>query len=150
MEGLIGSQLVPKELRYEFRRGDAHIAAQADAAKVQQILLNLLANAIKFTPRGGAIRLECDSESEQVAISVVDSGIGIPSDKLEAVFEPFVQIRDRNATSNGTGLGLAISRRLAIAMGGSLTATSTLGKGSTFTLRLQKAEIAEPRARRSA
>jgi PAS domain S-box-containing protein len=150
MEGLIGSQLVPKELSYEFRRGDAHIAAQADAAKVQQILLNLLANAIKFTPRGGAIRLECDSESEQVAISVVDSGIGIPADKLEAVFEPFVQIRDRNASTNGTGLGLAISRRLAIAMGGSLTAKSTLGKGSTFTLRLQKAAMAEPRARRSA
>lgn len=139
MEGLIGSQLEPKELRYEFRRGDAHIAAQADAAKVQQILLNLLANAIKFTPRGGTIRLECKSDWDHVAITVIDSGIGIPADKLEAVFEPFVQIRERNALSNGTGLGLAISRRLAIAMGGSLTAASTLGKGSTFTLRLQKA-----------
>ena len=144
MEGLIGSQLEPKELRYEFRRVDARIAAQADAAKVQQILLNLLANAIKFTPRGGTIRLECQSEWNHVAIRVVDSGIGIPADKLEAVFEPFVQIRERNARSNGTGLGLAISRRLAIAMGGSLTAASTLGKGSTLTLRLQKAGIAQP------
>ena len=150
MEGLIGSQLESKGLSYEFRPGDAHIAAQADAAKVQQILLNLLANAIKFTPRGGAIRLECDSNSSQVSIRVVDSGIGIPSDKLEAVFEPFVQIRERNALSNGTGLGLAISRKLAIAMGGSLTAASTFGKGSTFTLRLQKAEIALQPARRSA
>jgi signal transduction histidine kinase len=79
-----------------------------------------------------------------VAIRVVDSGIGIPTDKLEAVFEPFVQIRERNARSDGTGLGLAISRRLAIAMGGSLTAASSLGKGSTFTLRLQKAGIAQP------
>jgi PAS domain S-box-containing protein len=138
MEGLIGSQLESKELRYEFRRGDARITAQADSAKVQQILLNLLANAIKFTPRGGTIRLECESDWNHVAIRVVDSGIGIPADKLEAVFEPFVQIRERNALSNGTGLGLAISRRLAIAMGGSLTAASTLGKGSTFTLRLQK------------
>jgi PAS domain S-box-containing protein len=144
MEGLIGSQLEPKELRYEFRRGDARIAAQADAVKVQQILLNLLANAIKFTPRGGTIRLECQSEWDHVAIRVVDDGIGIPADKLEAVFEPFVQIRERNARSNGTGLGLAISRRLAIAMGGSLTAASSLGKGSIFTLRLQKARSAQP------
>ena len=148
MEGLVGSQLGAKQLRYEFRPGDARIAAQADAVKVQQILLNLLANAIKFTPRGGAIRLECAGDFEHVAIRVVDSGIGIPADKLEAVFEPFVQIRDKNSSGNGTGLGLAISRRLAIAMGGSLTATSTLGKGSTFTLRLQKAEIARHSARR--
>ncbi|HXI99271.1 MAG TPA: ATP-binding protein [Gemmatimonadaceae bacterium] len=146
MEGLIGSQLEPKALRYEFRRGDARIAAQADAAKVQQILLNLLANAIKFTPRGGTIRLECKSDWDHVAIRVVDSGIGIPADKLEAVFEPFVQIREKNARSDGTGLGLAISRRLAVAMGGSLTAASTLGKGSTFTLRLRKAESAQPAA----
>jgi PAS domain S-box-containing protein len=144
MEGLIGSQLEKKELRYELRRGDPRIAATADAAKVQQILLNLLANAIKFTPRGGTIRLECQSDWDHVAIRVIDSGIGIPADKLEAVFEPFVQIRERNALSNGTGLGLAISRRLAIAMGGSLRAASTLGKGSTFTLRLQKAGSAQP------
>jgi PAS domain S-box-containing protein len=144
MEGLIGSQLEKKELRYELRRGDPRIAATADAAKVQQILLNLLANAIKFTPRGGTIRLECQSDWDYVAIRVVDSGIGIPEDKLEAVFEPFVQIRERNALSNGTGLGLAISRRLAIAMGGSLRAASTLGKGSTFTLRIQKAGSAQP------
>lgn len=146
MEGLIGSQLVSKDLRYEFRGGDPGILAQADAAKVQQILLNLLANAIKFTPRGGTIRLECVSDWDHVAIKVVDSGIGIPADKLEAVFEPFVQIREKNALSGGTGLGLAISRRLAIAMGGSLTAASIFGKGSTFTLRLQQAELAQPAA----
>jgi PAS domain S-box-containing protein len=143
MEGLIGSQLEPKELTYRYRCGDARIAAWADAAKVQQIVLNLLANAIKFTPTGGNITLECESEQDAVAIRVIDSGIGIPADKLEAVFEPFVQLRERNAQSNGTGLGLPISRRLAGAMGGSLTATSELGKGSTFTLRLQKARTAQ-------
>jgi signal transduction histidine kinase len=146
MEGLIGSQLVSKELRYEFRGGDPGIVARADAAKVQQILLNLLANAIKFTPRGGTIRLECVSDWDHVAIRVIDSGIGIPADKIEAVFEPFVQIREKNALSGGTGLGLAISRRLAIAMGGSLAAASTFGKGSTFTLRLPQGELAQPAA----
>jgi len=102
-------------------------------------VLNLLANAIKFTPLGGNITLECDSEPEAVAIRVIDSGIGIPADQLDAVFQPFVQIRSMNSSTIGTGLGLPISRRLASAMGGSLTATSELGKGSTFTLRLPKA-----------
>jgi PAS domain S-box-containing protein len=143
MEGLIGSQLGPKDLKYQYRCDDLRLAAWADAAKVQQIVLNLLANAIKFTPAGGSITLECESEGDGVAIRVIDSGIGIPADKLDAVFEPFVQIRERHAVSNGTGLGLPISRRLAASMGGSLTATSDLGDGSTFTLRLQKARIAQ-------
>jgi signal transduction histidine kinase len=143
MEGLLGSQLEPKELTYRYRCDDARIAAWADAAKVQQIVLNLLANAIKFTPAGGNITLECEAEPDTVAIRVIDSGIGIPADKLEAVFEPFVQIGDRDAQINGTGLGLPISRRLAGAMGGSLAAASDLGKGSTFTLRLQKARTAQ-------
>lgn len=143
MEGLIGSQLEAKELRYQYLCQDVRIAASAEAAKVQQIVLNLLANAIKFTPSGGSIILECVSDPEAVAIRVIDTGIGIPADKLDAVFEPFVQIRERHALSNGTGLGLPISRWLADAMGGSLTAWSHLGMGSTFTLRLQKARIAE-------
>jgi PAS domain S-box-containing protein len=139
MEGLIGSQLETKDLRYQYRCDDASAAARADAAKVQQIVLNLLANAIKFTPFGGTVSLECESEPDAIAIHVIDNGIGIPVDKLEVVFQPFVQIRERNALSNGTGLGLAISRRLATAMGGSLTAVSDVGTGSVFTLRLQKA-----------
>jgi PAS domain S-box-containing protein len=138
MEGLIGSQLEPKELKYEYRCDDVSVAVQVDGAKLQQIVLNLLANAVKFTPFGGSIALESRSEGETVAIQVVDTGIGIPADKLETVFEPFVQIRQSQSISSGTGLGLAISRRLAAAMGGSLTATSDLGKGSTFTLRLPK------------
>jgi PAS domain S-box-containing protein len=143
LEDSIGPQLEPKKLKYQYRRKDTCIAALADAAKVHQIVLNLLSNAIKFTPRGGSITLECDSDSQHLAITVVDTGIGIPPDKLEAVFEPFVQIGEKNALSSGIGLGLAISRRLANAMGGSLTATSVPGQGSTFTLRLRNAGIAQ-------
>jgi len=139
MEALIGSQLESKDLEYNYRCDDSDVVAHADAAKLQQIVLNLLANAIKFTPFGGSITLECESEDDAVAIRVIDTGIGIPDDKIETIFQPFVQIRERNALSNGTGLGLAISRALANAMGGSLTATSKLGKGSVFTLRLRKA-----------
>ena len=138
MEGLVGAQLEEKELSYAYQCGDASIVANADARKVQQILLNLLANAIKFTDHGGRITLHCQLEPEAVAIRVSDSGKGIPPDKLEAIFEPFVQLKPKGGVTNGTGLGLAISRRLATAMGGSLSAASEPGKGSTFTLRLQR------------
>ncbi len=138
MEGLVGAQLEEKELTYTYHCGDLSIVANADAAKLQQIVLNLLANAIKFTDRGGRITLLCELEPEVVAIRVSDTGKGIPADKLEAIFEPFVQLKPKGAVTNGTGLGLPISRRLATAMGGSLSAASEPGKGSTFTLRLQR------------
>jgi PAS domain S-box-containing protein len=137
-EGLVGAQLEEKELSYTYRGGDSSIVAKADPGKLQQILLNLLANAIKFTDRGGKISLECELEPDAVAIRVSDTGKGIPSDKLEAIFEPFVQLKPRGAVTSGTGLGLPISRKLATAMGGSLCAASEFGKGSTFTLRLQR------------
>jgi PAS domain S-box-containing protein len=138
MKGLVGAQLEEKELSYSYRCEDPSIIANADAAKVQQILLNLLANGIKFTGPGGSIALECELEPEAVAIRVIDTGQGIPPDKLEAIFEPFVQLKPKGTVANGTGLGLPISRKLATAMGGSLDAQSEVGKGSTFTLRLQR------------
>ncbi|MDP9202845.1 MAG: ATP-binding protein [Gemmatimonadota bacterium] len=138
IEGLVGAQLEEKEMSYEYRCDDPSIVAHADAGKVQQIVLNLLANAIKFTAQGGSITLVSEAEPDAVAIRVSDTGRGIPADKLEAVFQPFVQIKSKGFVTNGTGLGLPISRRLATAMGGSLTATTELGRGSTFTLRLQR------------
>jgi len=139
MEGLVGAQLEEKELRYTYRCDDPSLVACADAAKVQQIVLNLLANAIKFTDRRGSITLDCGLESDTIAIHVVDTGRGIPADKLDAIFQPFVQLKSKGAVTAGTGLGLPISRKLATAMGGSLNATSELGRGSNFTLRLQRA-----------
>jgi signal transduction histidine kinase len=139
MEALIAPQLEARELAYAYRSVDESIVAYADATKVQQILLNLLSNAIKFTRPGGSITLECAREPDMVVLRVRDTGCGIPADQLEAVFEPFVQLKVGGTVSSGTGLGLSISRRLAEAMGGSLTAVSELGKGSTFTLHLQSA-----------
>lgn len=136
MEGFIGPQLESKRLKYSYNCIDEGIVAYADAAKVEQIVLNLLANAIKFTPNGGLITLECSNGQDKVRIHVSDTGIGIPPDKLDAVFEPFVQIRDHGASMGGTGLGLPISRRLATAMGGELVAQSNPGEGSTFILSL--------------
>jgi len=136
MEGFIGSQVERRGLTYQYNCSDRGIVANTDPTKLQQIVLNLLSNALKFTPTGGRVGLECDRERYSVVIRVVDSGIGIPRDKLETVFQPFVQIRSKGTCTEGTGLGLAISRRLATAMGGTLTATNNPEQGSTFSLRL--------------
>jgi signal transduction histidine kinase len=110
-----------------------------DPDKLQQILLNLLSNAIKFTRAGGRISVHCGTLEESVTISVADTGIGIPHDRLEGIFEPFVQVDARLTRSEGgVGLGLAISRDLARAMGGDLTVESSEGAGSTFTLLLPR------------
>ena len=114
--------------------------ALGDEDKVRQILINLLSNAIKFTEKGGSIDVHCAVDGGTFKVTVRDDGLGIPKDKLDAVFEPFVQIgRDFSSPQGGTGLGLAISRDLARRMGGELEVVSELGKGSTFTLTLRKA-----------
>lgn len=118
----------------------AGIGAMADRSKAEQVLLNLLSNAVKFTARGGRLRVvarENPQPGEGVQLIVEDTGVGIPANRLAQVFEPFVQVDvSPSGRSAGTGLGLAISRDLARGMGGDLTASSTLGKGSRFCLAL--------------
>jgi len=112
-----------------------------DRAKVDQILLNLLSNAIKFTEPKGTVTVQCEESENTASIQVIDTGAGIPPDKLEAIFEPFVQLgRSLSSAHEGTGLGLAISRELARAMKGNLTVSSKVGSGSTFTLTLPRAK----------
>jgi len=90
---------------------------------------------VKFTSSGGSVRISCRADSNVARIVVTDTGIAIPSEKLDAIFEPFVQLgRSLSSAHEGTGLGLAISRDLARAMKGDLTVTSMVGAGSTFTL----------------
>jgi signal transduction histidine kinase len=92
---------------------------------------------VKFTPEGGRIRVYATTADGSVSIHVEDTGPGIPADKREAVFEPFVQLdRGLTRTNDGTGLGLAISRGLARGMGADVTLESEVGVGSTFTLTL--------------
>jgi signal transduction histidine kinase len=137
-EALTGPQARAKQLDFRYVRGDARLTARADAEKLQQILLNLFSNAIKFTEAGGRVTARCmQLDDARIAIEVTDTGRGIPADQLERVFEPFVQIDTKlTRASEGTGLGLAISRELARAMGGELTVKSEPGAGSTFTLTL--------------
>jgi len=133
-------QLREKGLTFTMAESFPEAEACGDPDKVRQILINLLSNAIKFTPAGGHISLEYEENEKEICISVTDDGAGIPPDKLEAIFEPFVQVnRDYASKHEGTGLGLAISRDLARRMGGDLTVESELGKGSKFTLALERA-----------
>jgi len=117
------------------------IRVLADASKVEQILINLLSNAVKFTAPGGSITLCSGVEGSEGFIAVRDTGIGISATDLDAIFQPFVQVgRSLTSPHEGTGLGLAISSDLARGMQGSLSAESTLGEGSVFTLRMPLAE----------
>jgi PAS domain S-box-containing protein len=115
------------------------LVALADREKLEQIVLNLLTNAVKFTPGDGRVTviLEPDPDGRHVLLRVRDTGIGIPAGRLESVFEPFVRVEaSEGPRREGTGLGLAISRDLAVGMGGDLSVTSQPGRGSTFTVRL--------------
>jgi len=144
---MIDSQLSARKLSYEVHV-DPRAAVRADWEKLQQVLLNLLSNAVKFTAPGGRITVDIpesdqladDGEADRVCLRISDTGIGIPEDKIELIFDPFVQVhRKLTNTVEGSGLGLAISRDLARGMGGDLRASSVEGEGSTFTLVLPRA-----------
>lgn len=116
-----------------------NLMVRADRERVEQILMNLIGNSLKFTTAGGVINISCTASSDFVTIMVSDTGVGIPPDRLEAIFDPFVQVDSSRANEQqGVGLGLAISRNLARLMDGDLTATSEVGVGSTFMLRLNR------------
>ena len=139
----VGQMILPqangKGIKLEVRDCPPTVVAWADRSKVEQILLNLLSNAVKFT-REGRVTLDCDwQDPQRVAITVTDTGLGIPADQLERIFEPFVQVgRSLTQPQEGTGLGLAISRDLAVAMGGEIVVTSVAEHGSQFSLILPR------------
>ena len=140
LKEFVEPQLRAKELQFSMDEDITGSEACGDPDKVRQILINLLSNAIKFTPDGGHISVECEEDDKMIYISVRDDGAGIPRDKLDAIFEPFVQVtRDYASPQQGTGLGLSISRDLARRMGGDLTVESKFGEGSRFTLALPRA-----------
>lgn len=125
---------------------------EGDEDRVRQILINLLNNAVKFSSAGARVTIDCglttrpDADARLsgrgpwVCIRVTDTGMGIPSDRLSAIFDPFVQVETGHTrSSDGSGLGLTISRRLARLMGGDLTVKSQLGEGSSFALWLREA-----------
>ena len=150
VDALVAPQFLAKGISYAYPKCDPSLRVRADSEKLQQILLNVLSNACKFTDEGGRVTVECEASGERrngdeptVAISIRDTGRGIANDKLEQIFEPFVQI-DRHLTGvsqQGVGLGLAISRHLARSMAGELVADSVPSVGTTFVLTLPRGSM---------
>jgi signal transduction histidine kinase len=140
LEALIGPQLRTRALEYVHAECSPTLAVRADRDKLRQIVLNLLGNSVKYTPRGGRIEVRCElADADRVAIRVRDSGVGIATEKLATIFDPFVQVgRSFSRPADGVGLGLSISRDLARGMGGELSVASEVGRGSEFTLTLPR------------
>jgi signal transduction histidine kinase len=140
VESLVEPELRRKELSFSCDPCDPALAVRADPEKLRQILLNLAGNAVKFTAPGGRVGLGAVREQDRVRIWVRDTGIGIPPDQLEHVFEPFFQV-DRGTTRRypGIGLGLAIARDFARTMGGEVRLESEPGQGSIASLELPAA-----------
>lgn len=137
VQSLVRPQLDGKGLQFVYRGSDVEAFINVDEGKLKRILVNLLTNAIKFTPRNGQVSLTWRDERSRVVITVQDTGVGIAADRIDTIFEPFVQISGQKSINpDGVGLGLAIGYRLTRAMGGSLTATSVLGEGTSFELTL--------------
>jgi signal transduction histidine kinase len=108
-----------------------------DEDRINEVLGNLLSNAFKFTPRGGTVNIEVTFAGEDVTIAVRDTGVGIEPEQLPRIFDKFFQADNQaQAATKGTGLGLAIAREIVEAHGGTMSAESELGKGSTFTVKL--------------
>jgi PAS domain S-box-containing protein len=141
IEPLVAPQAAAKSQRLHFDRAMDTLAVTADRDKLRQIILNLLSNAIRHTPAGTSISVAARRvDSGRIEISVKDSGPGIPAERRQAVFEPFVQLdRSLSKPTEGIGLGLAISRDLARGMGGDLTLVDNAGNGACFGVLLPEA-----------
>jgi signal transduction histidine kinase len=144
-ESMIAPQVLAKGLHYSYKGAGKSASVLADPEKLQQIVINLLGNAVKFTEPGGSITLSSEFAGNCIEIKVADTGPGIPAEKLDRIFDPFVQAERRlNQPVQGVGLGLAISQDLAQAMGGKIIVESEVGEGSTFTLSLPRAPRMDP------
>ncbi|HEX2718727.1 MAG TPA: HAMP domain-containing sensor histidine kinase, partial [Gemmatimonadaceae bacterium] len=125
-----------KGLRFRVETPDQPVHVLTDTAKLRQILLNLVSNAVKFTAQG-EVRINLDHDGRELRIEVTDSGQGIAAQNIERIFEPFWQVEQQwTRPQGGTGLGLSVTRRLVKLLDGDMDVTSTVGRGSTFVVRL--------------
>ncbi|MCB1033747.1 MAG: hypothetical protein KDD47_07930 [Acidobacteria bacterium] len=138
---VLDSRARAKEVRLEVAVEDPAPSVSGDAVELERMLLNLLENAIKYNRQGGEVRLGLRSVGQAAVLEVRDSGIGIPPEALERIFERFYRVdKGRARDEGGTGLGLAIVKHAARRHGGKVEVESTLGKGSTFRVHLPLAD----------
>ena len=141
---VIRQEAQKKNIALETKICTNHFNLNADELRVRQILINLLSNAIKFTSEGGKVTLDVteDANKENIVFSVTDTGIGISPERIDQIFEPFVQLDSQlNRQYSGTGLGLSLVRRLSELHGGGITVESEVGKGSTFSVKIPYTEV---------
>jgi two-component system phosphate regulon sensor histidine kinase PhoR len=131
-------------IRNEAQQGMSRIIA--DQGRLEQVLINLLENAVKYTPQGGTVRIFTEDEEGFVRISVADTGIGIPSKDIPRIFERFYRVDEaRSREQGGTGLGLSIVKHIVHLHGGEVSVGSEQGKGSVFSFTLRKARSIHPK-----
>lgn len=133
-------QAKTKNIKLVFDHADRQVIVKSDRQKVRWVINQLVDNAIKFTAKNGSVRIELTPQQEnKIKVSVIDTGLGISSDKLEEIFEPFHQL-DESTTrqQGGTGLGLSLAKKIIEALGSRIEVESTPGKGSTFSFLLQQ------------
>jgi len=135
------SDAAARQVEWECVLDGADATVTTDAARCQQIFGNLVANALKYTPPGGRVRLAASEEGDTWSVTVLDSGPGIPSEALAKVFEPFYRLaRDDHSGVEGSGLGLAICREMVDQLGGEIAIKSTVGQGTRVVVRFPVAQ----------
>jgi CheY-like chemotaxis protein/anti-sigma regulatory factor (Ser/Thr protein kinase) len=136
----VKTQAMKKSIKLTLEKDKTVSKIHADPQRLKQILINLLTNAVKFTPDHGQVTLEVQADADQdlIQFHVIDTGIGIAVEDLKQLFQPFVQVESKlNRKFEGTGLGLALVQKLTDLQGGSVDVESTVGKGSRFTINLK-------------
>jgi two-component system, OmpR family, phosphate regulon sensor histidine kinase PhoR len=136
---MLNKKAVEKEISLHFNQGDSNLIVDGDLFRLKQVFINIINNAIAYTPKNGKVTVLTEEKDDHVLVKVKDTGIGIEKQEIPRVFERFYRIdKDRSRNSGGTGLGLAIVKHLMEAHKGTITVTSEVGKGSTFTISLKK------------
>lgn len=134
-----------KKIRMHVEAGDPAVEVAADGSRLEKVLVNLLTNAIKYTPAGGSITVRWKQEADQVLLEVSDTGVGIPPEDIPKIFDRFHQVRGNSSNQlQGIGIGLALVREIVEQHGGRISVESEVGKGSTFRIALpQSDEVVE-------
>ena len=146
VEQIVTPETTKKHLTLRVTDIDSSLLVHADPDRLRQILLNLVANSVKFTEPGGTIQVDAEGTSNHVTIRVIDNGIGISEENLKRVFDPFFQVDQRGTRRHpGVGLGLSIVRDIVLAMNGNVDIASEAGKGTTVSISLPSADDATPK-----